>query len=119
MVDMVIKIEPEVEHDSDPENPKQKTTSKADGLVPKWVAHFVMTEPDGFGSEIVPVKFAAEKPPTFEPTSTPVFHRLYANAWVMGSKKGTSVLGEGLSFKPNTTASKSAGKSEPKTPAAA
>ena len=67
-----------------------------------------------FGSEIVPVKFAADKPPAFEPTSIPQFHRLYANAWVMGNKKGTSVLGEGLSFKAKTPA-----KPEPKTAAAA
>jgi len=105
---MVIKIEPEFDFDpnADPDTePRQKTTSKADGSVPKWVAHFVMTEPDGFGgSEIVQVKFAADKVPAFEPASAPVFHRLWANAWVMGNKKGTSILGEGLSFKTRTPA---------------
>ncbi len=121
-VDMVIKIEPEFDFDpnADPDaEPRQKTTSKADGSIPKWVAHFVMTEPDGFGgSEIVQVKFAADKVPAFEPAATPVFHRLWANAWVMGNKKGTSILGEGLSFKTRTPA-KPEPKSEPKTAAAA
>ena len=113
MVDMVIKIEPEFEFGgTDDQNPKQKTTSANDGHIPKWIAHFVMTEPDGFGtSEIVQVKFAAEKAPHFDPTSVPVFHRLWANAWNMGIKKGTSIIGEGLSFK-----TRSAPKPEPKAP---
>ncbi len=122
-VDMVIKIEPEFDFDpkADPDaEPRQKTTSVKDGAIPKWVAHFVMTEPDGFGgSEIVQVKFAAEKPPPFEPTSVPVFYRLYANAWNMGNKKGTSILGEGLSFKPRPAAKAPAVPAEQKTPAAA
>lgn len=106
-VDMVIKVEPEYEFGgNDDVEPKQKTTSVKDGSIPKWIAHFVMTEADGFGnSEIVQVKFAADKPPPFEPASIPVFHRLWANAWNMGNKKGTSIIGEGLSFK-NRTASK-------------
>ena len=121
-VDMVIKIEPEFDFDPNAEpdaEPRQKTTSPKDGSVPKWVAHLVMTEPDGFGaSEIVQVKFAADKAPPFEPASVPVFHRLWANAWVMGNKKGTSILGEGLSFKTKTRPT-TAAKPEPKTAAAA
>lgn len=102
LVELVVKIEPEYEFSpGDDAPPRQKMSSVASGSVPKWVAYLVMSDPDGFGNpEVVQVKFAAERPPEFEPKSVMQVNRLWANAWSMGSKSGTTIAAEGLSFRP-------------------